>query len=154
MSEGKKASQNGGMSRRKMIRNLSMAAVAIGNAGTLLAIPTDRPKKQDDPEPCSIYELLTLWLVFSTSGKFSFTQDDISNKTGLDSGLVSSALDVVKAFPDEFKAARKTFGRFADLYNNPPYAPGTCPHYLETLGPVLNLKPSECVEGRPKARKQ
>jgi len=142
MSTGSEESQTR-MSRRKLIKTLSAAMMAAGGAGVAVGQSAGKVVQTPPPpqEHCLIYELITLWLVFSTNKKFVLTVDNIVNATGLPKQRVTDALVIYQQNKDDFNSAVDTFGELINLYTNPLYQPGECPLNLSTLGPIMKIAP-------------
>jgi hypothetical protein len=141
---------NGGISRRKLLKTGSAAAVLAGfgsiagkmaHAGTLSPATMDEVKEEND-----VARVLAFWLA-ATNGqadlKLPLTRDAVKKATGLvavDGNKIDDAIKRVNANADKYEAMRTEYGKIADLLFG--YAPGQCPRQLETLKKLADINPN------------
>src|SRR5262249_39699898 len=119
------------ISRRKLMQGIGAAAVATGTAQFAWGSPNGQGVTMPPAEHCSIYELLTLWLIFSTNPALLHANDaTIGSATGLSSTLIMNARALYSANQPKFQAATDAYALLVSLYQN--YSPGQCPVSVST----------------------
>jgi len=141
---------NGGISRRKLLKTGAAAAVLasfgpmagkMAHAGALSSATMDDVREEDD-----VARVLAFWLA-ATNGnddlKLPLTRAAVKEATGLeaaDGNKIDDAIKHVNANPNKYKTMRDEYAKIARLLFN--YAPGQCPRKLTTLKKLADVKPN------------
>lgn len=140
-----------GISRRKLLRTGSAAAVLAGfgvmankvaHAGALSPATMDDVQEEE-----TVAKVLAFWLA-ATNGhdslKLPLTAQAVEQATGLKSTRAGDDVDIairhINNNPNTYNGLKVEFKKLSKLLFN--YAPGQCPRKLETLKKLADVKPN------------